>query len=283
MKLSFLVILYITFLSSIFGQTITGIVLDKDSEIPITYVSIGIINKTGGTYSDDSGKFSITVSALEETDSLRFSSIGYRSVSFSMNEIKEKLIEMDLKVFMVKEIVNLRGVSIFTHKYRKKFLGNKISNRHVCICGSNEMESGIIIKNKDKLYLDKISFSFSSDCSKMPDSALIRINIYNTNQNLPSELVLHEPIIVLLSKELYDEKINVDIRKYNVSVEGEFAATIEILKKYGNGRLCFAGWVTGNPTIYKYGKQGKWAYPADDKREKLKIYQAMTVSGRIEK
>ena len=283
MKLSFLVILYITFLSSIFGQTITGIVLDKDSEIPITYVSIGIINKTGGTYSDDSGKFSITVSALEETDSLRFSSIGYRSVSFSMNEIKEKLIENDLKVFMVKEIVNLRGVSIFPHKYRKKILGNKISNRHVCICGSNEMESGIIIKNKDKLYLDKISFSFSSDCSKMPDSALIRINIYNTNQNLPSELVLHEPIIVLLSKELYDEKINVDIRKYNVSVEGEFAATIEILKKYGNGRLCFAGWVTGNPTIYKYGKQGKWAYPADDKREKLKIYQAMTVSGRIEK
>jgi hypothetical protein len=117
----------------------------------------------------------------------------------------------------------------------------------------------------------------------MPDSALIRINIYNTNQNLPSELVLHEPIIVLLSKELYDEKINVDIRKYNVSVEGEFAATIEMLMEYGNGRLCFAGWVTGNPTIYKYGKQGKWAYPADDKREKLKIYQAMTVSGRIEK
>jgi hypothetical protein len=200
-----------------------------------------------------------------------------------MNEFKEKYIQKELKVLMVKEIIRLSGVSIFPNEFKKKILGNKISNRHICICGSNDMESGIIIKNRDKLYLDKISFSFSSDCSKMPDSALIRINIYNTNQNLPSELVLHEPIIVLLSKELYDEKINVDIRKYNISVEGEFAATIEMLMEYGNGRLCFAGWVTGNPTIYKYGKQGKWAYPADDKREKLKIYQALTVTGRVER
>jgi len=133
------------------------------------------------------------------------------------------------------------------------------------------------------IYLSLISFSFSSDCSKMPDSALIRINIYNTKQHLPSELILHQPIIVLLSKELKNEEIKIDIAKYKVAVEGEFAATVEILKEYGNGRLCFAGWVTGNPTINKYGKQGKWAYPADDKREKLKIYQALTVSGRVER
>jgi len=95
--------------------------------------------------------------------------------------------------------------------------------------------------------------------------------------------MLHQAIIVLLSKELKNEEIKIDIAKYKVAVEGEFAATVEILKEYGNGRLCFAGWVTGNPTINKYGKQGKWAYPADDKREKLKIYQALTVSGRVER
>ena len=283
MKRSFLILLYLTYLIPAFGQIITGIVLDKDGEIPLSYVSIGIINKTEGTYSDESGKFIITVSTIEATDSLRFSSIGYRPVSFSMNEIKEKYIQKELKVLMVKEIIRLSGVSIFPHEFKKKILGNKISNRHICICGSNEMESGIIIKNKDKLYLDKISFSFSSDCSKMPDSALIRINIYNTKQHLPSELILHQPIIVLLSKELKNEEIKIDIEKYKVTVEGEFAATVEILKEYGNGRLCFAGWVTGNPSIYKYGKQGKWAYPADDKRENFKIFQAMTISARVEK
>jgi hypothetical protein len=96
-------------------------------------------------------------------------------------------------------------------------------------------------------------------------------------------LIISEPIYFMLLKELKHESVTLDISKYGIHIESDFAATIEIIKKYRSGSVCFAGWISGNPTIKKFGKQGKWGFPVDDKRKKIKIYQSLVISASSEK
>ena len=268
---------------SVSGQIVQGVVLGKDTEIPVSYVSIGVIGKEGGTYSDPEGKFRFTLTGYDKIDSLKFSCIGYKSITFSLNELIAKYEGDSLKVYLEKEIFALKGVDIFPRKFRVKEIGNKISNRHILICGFQDREGGIVIQNNKTVFLDKLTFNLSSDEIKLPDSVLFRFNIYNIKNDLPAELLLTRPVYFLLKEELKQEKIIVDLEKYGILVTDDFAATLEIIHTYGQGKICFAGWISGNPTIFKYGKQGKWAYPTDDKKQKLKIYMSMILSVRIEK
>lgn len=278
-----LIICLLTFVLSAIGQNLAGVVTDQGTRLPVSYVSIGIINKSGGTYSDTDGKFQFRHSEYDKNDSLRFSCIGYKPVTIPMSELLGKSHEKAFEVFIEKEIIRLKGVEIFPKEYRSKEIGNKISNQHICICGSNDVEGGIIIRNKKKLFLDKLTFRLSSKCTQMPDSVLLRVNLYNTSNDLPSNILLTEPIYLVLTKEIKTDRVTVDIENYRIIVEGDFAATIEIIKMYGTGKICFAGWISGYPTVLKYGKQGRWSFPADDKRDRLKIYQSIVVSARSEK
>lgn len=283
MKLFSVLILFFIYLLSASAQDLNGIVLEQETDIPVSYVSIGIINKTGGTYSDNEGNFHFEQADYNKNDSLRFSCIGYKSVTFSLRYLIEEYGEKNMKIYMEKELFRLNGVDIFPHEYRVKEIGNKLSNRHICICGSNDVESGIVIRNTKKLFLDKLTFKLSLEFTQMPDSILLRFNIYNVKNDLPSDLILVEPIYILLTKEIKNDEINLELEKYRIVVSNDFAATIEIIKMYGEGKICYAGWISGNPTIFKYGKQGKWTYPVDDKKQKLKIYQSIYLGVRIEK
>jgi hypothetical protein len=258
-------------------------VLEKETDIPVSYVSIGIINKTGGTYSDMDGKFHFVQTDNEKSDSLRFSCIGYKSVTFSLTGLIEEYGKKEMKVFLEKEVFTLKGVDIFPAEYTEKVIGNKLSNRHICICAFDDVEGGIVIRNAKKIFLDNVKFKLSSECSPMPDSVILRFNIYAVENGLPAKTILEKPIYFNLTKEFKEYEITVDLEKYRIVVASDFAATIEIIKTYGNGKICFAGWITGNPTVFKYGKQGKWSYPVDDKKTKLKIYQSMYLGVRVDK
>ncbi len=279
-----LLILLIFFIALLpnYAQNLNGIVLEQETDNPVSYASIGIINKNGGTYSDIDGKFHFVQTDYERSDSLRFSCIGYKSVTYSLSDLIEKYGNSSMRVSMEKQAFRLKGVDIIPHEYKVQEIGNKLSCRQISICARNDKETGIVIRNHKTLFLTKLTFKLIM-LPAMPDSVLMRFNIYNLKNDLPSELILEKPVYILLSKELADDKITIDLEKYGIVVNGDFAATIEIIKLYGAEKICFAGWISGNPTVFKYGKQGKWTYPVDDKKTKLKIYQSMYLSVRIKK
>ena len=62
-----------------------GIVLDQDN-LPIPYVSIGIINKNIGTTSTEDGTFNFIVTNKEINDNLEISSIGYQTFKIVVND-----------------------------------------------------------------------------------------------------------------------------------------------------------------------------------------------------
>lgn len=88
-------------------KTLQGIIVDRTSREPVPYVHVFLTSGSSGTISDLNGAFSILVSSTKN-DSLRFSSIGYKTLKLPVkNFLNEKLI-VDLE----EDRVLLPGVTI---------------------------------------------------------------------------------------------------------------------------------------------------------------------------
>jgi len=60
---------------------VVGTVKDSETKKPIPYVNIGIVKKNIGTVSDSEGKFDLKFPMTLENDTIKLSSIGYKSKS----------------------------------------------------------------------------------------------------------------------------------------------------------------------------------------------------------
>ncbi len=83
------------FLTPIFlnAQSVKGRVVDKKNNQPLAFVNIGVINKDIGTVSDENGNFSIDLSKSSETDTIRFSMIGYKNQEYRIKNYKIRFAE----------------------------------------------------------------------------------------------------------------------------------------------------------------------------------------------
>lgn len=54
-----------------------------------------------------------------------------------------------------------------------------------------------------------------------------------------------------------------------------------VIEKGTESQISFV--ISGNPTVFKNGKQSKWTFPVDDKKRRVKIYQSMSINARVER
>jgi hypothetical protein len=88
-------------------KTLQGIIVGKTSKEPVPYVHVFLTTGSSGTVSDLNGEFSIVIGSAKN-DSLRFSSIGYKTQKLpAKNFLNEKLI-----VGLEEDRVLLPGVTI---------------------------------------------------------------------------------------------------------------------------------------------------------------------------
>lgn len=285
MKNTILGIALILFCFPICAEAINGIVSDKESKTSIPYVSIGIINSHVGTYSSDSGLFELTLNEYKDNDSIRFSCIGYFPKTYRLIDFLEKFTHDSDTVFLTKKVTELNEVVISGKRLKKKKLGNKTSHKKIAFSCRKDLEGGILIENDNKLFLNKVSFKLTMDGKQPPDSAIFRFNIYNMKGKLPDQNILTRPIYFHLSKDQFNGTNEFDISKYNVTIDKDFAATIEIIKQYGGGLIYFAGWINGCPSVHRVGTQGKWFEARADKkngRDGMKLHQSLEIEVLIE-
>jgi hypothetical protein len=280
-NIAFIIGILSLFQQSLYGQKVEGKVIDEENKQPVSFVTIGVVNKSGGTYSDEKGNYSLDLSGYQHSDTLKFSCIGYKpeiiTVEEMVNKYKNLLCIINLKV----NHIQLSEVIVKPKKFQTKVLGNKISNRHIGLTiGNNSVESGIIIPNDKKLFLYNASFKLMIPSSL--DSVVLQFNVYDVKNNLPNENILKQPVNIHLRKDQLVENVSFDLEKYNIIVEKDFCITLDVVKKYGKGILSFAGWLTGYPTYVRTGKQGAWIIPKAD-RNGMKIYQRLNVTVQYEK
>jgi hypothetical protein len=275
---SFLILFLI---NNSFSQSIKGVVINEKNNEPIPYVSVGIIGEYYGTYSSNLGEFELTLKEFSRNDSLRFSCIGFESVSFNVFELTNRIPEnIPFVVKLTPKDYKIQEVAVFSNKKKTIKIGNKRSGERILLGIFDDKELGVVFKNKRNLLLKEVSFKLSTSWGNAPDSAIFRFNIYTLENGLPKENILTQPIYFYLINESFNGYSTFDISEYNIKINQDFAATFELVKQYGGHRVYFTGQLTGNKSIHRKGQQGIWFDSYEN--TPLNLKQSLIINALIE-
>ena len=254
-NMRFLIILFLLSGNlTIFGQQILGTVFDMNNDVPVKYVSIGIVGKNIGTVSDHNGKYTLKIEPEYHNDTLRFSSIGYYSYSVKVSDfinLNNGNVSLENRTYELTELV------VRPNRFKKRTLGivtRDQSSSSLCIYSG--WEFGIPIRNNNAVFIREVNINVHLNASTYKhDSIFFRINIYKIQETMLFENILSSPI---LSKQNFKSNMTIDLRQHHIFVEGSFLVTFEILEL--SGHLCFP---TGNTTIrhktyVRRASQGTW-------------------------
>ena len=206
------------------GQVIYGKVIDSESEIPLVYVNIGVINIAKGAISNESGEFNLNCDSLSLDSKIRFSMIGYFSQTYAISDLldESKTIKLDRKTIELEEVVVK-----WKEKTRKVGTINKSIIPEVCGFGGTDFGKGyelgmVLDLGSDTIMVEDINLRVY----KQPfDTIFFRLHFRSIENGLPSEELLTENIYLPIFAHSGWQKI--DLKKYNIFIEGRVALTIE--------------------------------------------------------
>ena len=87
---------------------VKGMVVEKESGLPVPFAGIGLHNRSIGTLSIEDGHFSFYLNKQEANDSVRVMAIGYKVITIKLSEYleqKEKKIELEKEANVLEEVV----------------------------------------------------------------------------------------------------------------------------------------------------------------------------------
>lgn len=266
MKLFWLSILILCSIEN-YGQVIKGQIIDSKTNEPLEYVSIGILNTSFGTISNEKGYFEFEFKNLDLSSVVRISTIGFEAQTVSISDLLQK----DNKIKMVETPYVLNEVVITPTKIRdigakgfSKFQGwSGWGGLHV----KKGYEIGVKLNLGNKpveikslhVLLHRQAF----------DTSLFRLHIRSIKDTIVLEERLTENIIIPFTNE--SGWANIDLEQYNLIMSGEIGLTLEWLKVQGlnenramkiNDRMQKAYFLFKNKKnqtgIYRWGTEAKW-------------------------
>ncbi|MCH1431352.1 MAG: carboxypeptidase-like regulatory domain-containing protein [Flavobacteriaceae bacterium] len=237
---------------------LVGQVIDADTEEPLPYVNIGLVNQNIGTVTDEAGYFELEVPGNGFADAtLRFSMIGFEPQDFTLQEYRDQKI---LTIPLKEKATALEEVVLTTkkNKYQTKILGNKTTSQLIYAAfTTNKLgnEMGFLVRGrKNPMILKKFNVSLvENDYGPIR----FRLNFYDLKDGLPNETLLNENIIV--ETDIQSGIVSKDLTPYEIVIDQDFFVAIEWIEDLGLGKLFFSGGFFGSPLIAREVSQGTWS------------------------
>tara|TARA_R110002167_G_scaffold186520_1_gene387607 strand:+ start:194 stop:1015 length:822 start_codon:yes stop_codon:yes gene_type:complete len=255
---SIFTITILLFTSSIFSQkVVSGTVVDSETNETIPYVNIGILKQSLGTVSNESGKFEFEVKDDFMKDTIKVSSIGYKTISLVASDFIEKM-KVNAVLPLTADVTELSEVTITARQLKEKVLGNKARSKSLKLGFSvNELgnELGIKINIKNNPTFLK---SFNTHIVTNTNTSLkYRLNIYSIKNGLPDKKIVNENIIFPIDVEKGDFSLNLE--KYRIYVEDDIYCTIELIETPNeDDDIGFSGSLFGHAMIVRTTSQAEW-------------------------
>lgn len=237
---------------------LVGQVIDADTEEPLPYVNIGLVNQNIGTVTDEAGYFELEVPGNGFADAtLRFSMIGFEPQDFTLQEYRDQkilTIPLNEKATALEEVV----LTTKRNKYQTKILGNKTTSQLIYAAfTTNKLgnEMGFLVRGrKNPMILKKFNVSLvENDYGPIR----FRLNFYDLKDGLPNETLLNENIIV--ETDIQSGIVSKDLTPYEIVIDQDFFVAIEWIEDLGPGKLFFSGGFFGSPLIAREVSQGTWS------------------------
>ncbi|WP_103071175.1 hypothetical protein [Aquimarina sediminis] len=224
--------------SAVFGQykiTIQAYVLDQDTQKPIPYTNIGFIDKGIGTVTNKSGRFYLQYDEdkIKSDDIFQLSCIGYEPLRLTPKELFDTL-QKNNTLFLKQSIFNLDEAIVQSEKRKIDSIGYSSYNSNLLAYWKDDKALGgeiaalIKVRKKNSKLLN-LKFNIVENTA---DSLLVRVNIYDKKRKKPGSNILTSNIYHTISTRKGEEII--DLSPYNIKVDEDFIASIELIKVYGS-------------------------------------------------
>lgn len=241
-------------------KKLRGVIRDRKSNRPLSYVNIGILNKDVGTTTNSKGEYELPLSGSSADDTLRVSMVGYEPIEIYLKDVFEKQ-KWILNIRLQERTDQLKEVIITEKKLTTKILGNKTDSKFFGgKFASGDLGSEIVIRIRVKdtpTYLDTFSFNISYNEG---DTAAFRVNVYEMEDGLPGKNLLADNILVKVNGET--GKIDIDLSRYNTTVPADFFIGLEWIEGKSNSGIVFSSGFANKGTYYRKASQGRWRkYP----------------------
>jgi len=259
-----LLLFLLAFSGSFLAQhKISGVIFDKTTNTPISFVSIGIVGKQVGTLSDEKGVFELNLTEDQKNDTLKIYAIGYRPQIFSITDLIK---EINKKVTLESLPTQLAEVVVKSKKIKYKILGTTKYSKNNCsgFVKNNSnwkgSESALKVNNKEDRQIIMESFSFYIIQNKYADSLTFRLMFYeaaDTKWQYPSTRpFMKKPIIFKVGQK--DGEFVLNIKNYNVSTSKDFYVSLEcLMDEMDITKFCYAGSYS-TPSFVKVAAFSKW-------------------------
>ncbi|CAM1370614.1 Outer membrane protein with a CnaB-type/M14 peptidase domain [Tenacibaculum litopenaei] len=217
------------------NSIINGVLLDKNTNESLSYVNIGVLKKGIGTVSKSNGSFSLNIKHIQETDTVKFSALGYKPLIFSVKNLVEKL-NNNPNLKMEENIEVLDEVIIVSKKeWKEKTLGSETKSTSMTMGFSSNLGSELgrrINISRKHTHILKFKANVALNTYK---SIKLRLNFYTIKNGLPNEKINRENIYV----NFFDKSgsLTVDLEKYKLVVSDDIIVTLEWVDNYGDGQF----------------------------------------------
>ncbi|WP_419212074.1 carboxypeptidase-like regulatory domain-containing protein [Maribacter sp. X9] len=243
------------------SSEIMGDVLDNQTNVPLPYVNIGILNREFGTVTDTNGKFTLNLKKEFANDTIRISSIGYKPVEFLVKNMTQKRQAISIK--LEEQISELGEVVITAKAYKKKTLGNKTESKFISTGFSYDQlgaEMGVKINiRKNPTFVD--AFNFNISYNRLSTKSSFRVNFYSIENNKPKENILTENILVSIEPKQVG-KVTVDLKPYDIVLTNDVIVALEWIETDGQNNkgeaIFFSLGILNSGTLYKKSSQAKF-------------------------
>ncbi|WP_426481715.1 alpha/beta fold hydrolase [Chryseobacterium sp. R2ACT005] len=225
--------------SSFHAQIISGTIISKNENQPVSYVKIGVEKKTTGTISDEKGNFSIDLSNLDPQQKVRIEVPGYDIYQETIQDFKK---HDQQKIFLIEKTKNIKEITIKPKKLVDKNWGVNTKTKSVTYSVNPEFdkksflgETALEFNAKKRSKLKNINLNIASYVSTQP--VLMRYSIYSEKNGFPDKNILEEEITVELTENMIkDGTYTLDVNDRNIWVQGKFFIGIQFLKDF-DGRI----------------------------------------------
>lgn len=218
--------------------TLKGIVLDKESNTPLAYVSVGILNKSFGTVSDTSGHFIFNIGKDNFADTIQVSTVGYSAIKIPVKEFmsgSNKVFKLVVKEEQLAEVTITNSIQrayteVIGREHVSKLVQASVHNKKSAdeTIGS---EMGMRYKTNRKNAIIK-DFNFYISANNF-NFIKFRVNVYSVKNDMPDTLMYNKQIFATVDNfKIGWNKI--DVERYNIKVDREFIATVQWIESRMN-------------------------------------------------
>jgi hypothetical protein len=225
-------------------------VLDQASQKPLGFVSIGVLGHPYGTVADARGHFTLDLPTSYDTDSVRFSLIGYASRTWQIAKLRQ--LTRTGPLLLQARPVPLADARVASAGLKRRFLGNptlrstfRIEDFAANLAG-NQLGQRLTIQKPS--FLEEVSVSIT-DCSY--DTVYYRLNVYNVRRDYPAENLLPVPVYFKVSQAQSKSRIHLNLRRYNLLLHTDAIVSVELIRSLGKGTLALGCKLAGGGPMYK--------------------------------